>query len=182
MVEVMITLLVMAISLGGFVCMVLGTQQTSLNMRSRDAVKAQGIKYMERLMRVPYGTAADLKATAPQVAEFFDDDAVVLDGAAVTLRSLQTPAGGPGLRFRVEGFEAHGVFEIEIDNDLDGNSTNRGIRGTEVPTTGAALGAGDGTSVVNLQSEGRPDLLRIEIFFNGESVIRALRAAPVEGT
>jgi len=182
LVEVSVTMVVLAVALGGFSMAVLSTQKSSLGMAERSRVRAQAMKYMERLLCLPYGTSTDAAATAAQAAELFDDDAVVTAGSRLTLRSLQTPVGSPGWRFRVEGFECRGVFEVEIDTDLDGNGTARGVRGTEVPTTGTALPAGDGATVVPLSSEGSPALLRIEIFWNGESVMRALRSAPVEGT
>ena len=63
------------------------------------------------------------------------------------------------------------------------NGTGNGVRGTQAPTTGfTSATGGDGTSVVTLLSENDPNLLRIEIFWNGKSVARALRSAPVEGT
>jgi len=183
LVEVMITMAVLAVALGGFSMAVLSTQRSSLQMRERDMVRMQGMKYMERLLRLPYGTTGDPAATADQVAEIFDDDAVVTGGSALTLKSLETAVGSPGWRFRIEGFETRGVWEVEVDTDLDGNGTGNGVRGTEVPTNGAAtMPAGDGVSVVPLDSEGNPNLLRIEIFFNGVSVLRALRSAPVEGS
>jgi hypothetical protein len=183
LVEVTITIVVVAVSLGGFSMAVLSTQKSSIGMGERGRVRAQAMKYMERLQRLPFGSSSDAAATADEVAELFDDNSVVTGGTGVTLRSLETPVGSPGWRFRVEGFECRGVFEVEIDTDLDGNGTSRGLRGPNIPTTGVDVApAGDGTSVVPLASEGSPTLLRIEIFFNGESVIRALRCAPVEGT
>ena len=183
LVEVMITMVVLAVSLGGFSMAVLSTQKSSLQMRDRDMCKAQAMKYMERLLRLPYGTAADPAATAAQVAELFDDNTIVTGGSALTLKSLETAVGSPGWRFRLEGFEMKGVWEVEINTDLDGNGTGNGIRGPNVPTDGVATAnAGDGTTVVPLTSEGNPNMLRIEIFWNGQSMMRALRAAPVEGT
>ncbi len=101
----------------------------------------------------------------------------------LTLRSLETPVGAAGWRFRLDGFETSGVFEVEINADLDGNGTFQGVRGADDPTSGnLATSAGDGTSLVTLESEGDPRLLRIEIFWNGEPVLRTVRAAPVEGS
>jgi prepilin-type N-terminal cleavage/methylation domain-containing protein len=183
LVETMITTAVIAIALGGFGMAVVGTQKSSIEMRDRDMRSAQAMKYMERLLRLPFGTAADPAATVAQVAELFDDNSIVTGGAPVTLKSLETPLNAAGWRFRVEGFEITGVWEIEVNRDLDGNGTFRGVRGTETPTSGyTADVAGDGASVVNLQSENDPNMLRIEVFFNGTSVMRALRCAPIEGT
>lgn len=183
LVEVMITTVVLAVSLGGFSMAVVTTQKSSLTMRGRDMVKAQAMKYMERLLRIPFGTATDPAASSTQVAEMFDDNAVVTGGAPVTLKSLETAVGSSGWRFRVEGFEMKGVWEVEINTDLDGNGTANGVRGTGVPTTGNATApAGDGTTISTLQSEGDGNMLRVEIFWNGQSVLRCLRAATVEGS
>src|SRR6266576_6323265 len=90
LVEVMITMVVLAVSLGGFSMAVMSTQKSSIQMRDRDMCKAQAMKYMERLLRLPYGNDTDPAASAAQVAELFDDNAVVTGGAAVTLKSLET--------------------------------------------------------------------------------------------
>lgn len=183
LVETMITASVLAISLGGFGMAVIGTQNASLQMRDRDMCRTQAMKYMERLLKLPFGTAADPAPTASQVSELFDDNAIVTGGAPITLKGLETAVGAEGWRFRVQGFECTGVWEIEINTDLDGNGTGNGVRGVEAPTTGfsTAIG-GDGSTVVPLLSENDPNMLRIEVFWNGKSVARALRSAPVEGT
>jgi hypothetical protein len=183
LVDTMITAGVLAVSLGGFGMAVIGTQKSSMEMRDRDMCRTQSFKYMERLLKLPFGTAADPVPTAAQIAELFDDNPIVTGGAPITLKSLETVAGAEGWRFRVQGFEASGVWEIEINTDLDGNGTRNGVRGTQAPTTGFSTATGgDGSSVVTLLSENDPNLLRIEIFWNGKSVARALRSAPVEGT
>lgn len=181
LIEVAITLTVLVVSLGGLGMMVLSTQSTAAAMRDRDIVRAQAVKYMERLLRIPYGTNADPAAQPAQLAEFFDDNAVVTGGAGLTLKSLETPVNAPGWRFRVLGLEADGVFEVEINSDLDGNGTFQGIRGAETPTFPGAVG-GDGVTVTGLVSENDSNIMRIEIFWNGQSLLRTIRSAPVEGT
>jgi hypothetical protein len=183
LVEVMIVLGIMAVSFGGFGMVVVTTQRASLDMRARDAVRVQSVKYVERLLALPFGAPTDPPATAAQVAELFDDNAVVFGGASLTLWSLVTDPTEAGWRFRVHGFEAPGVFEVEVNNDIDGNRVLNGVRGTELPTVGGnAPQAGDGASVVPLLGEGRDDLLRIEVFWNGEPLVRTVRSAPVEGS
>ena len=156
---------------------------STLEMHERDMVRAQAMKYMQRLQRRPFGTDVDPPATAAQVRELFDDDLdlAVPGFPTPSLRSLERDRDEEGWRFRIEGFESRGVWEVEVSRDIDGNGTFRGVRGTETPTTGGAPEAGDGVTVTDLRSENTDDLLRIEIFWNGQSVLRTVRAAPVEG-
>ena len=182
-VEVLVAVGVLAVSVGGFVMAVLSAHSASAASREREMVRGQAFKYMERLLAVPYGTQADSAASAAAVEELFDDDGVVTSGGGLSLMSLRTPVNSDGWRFRIHGFEADGVFEVEVNSDLDGNGVGNGIRGIETPTTGfGSHVAGDGVSLVALNSENDPNLLRIEIFWNGEPVLRTYRAAPPEGT
>jgi hypothetical protein len=170
---------VLLITVGGLAMSVLSAQRSSSEMRRRDMIRAQALLYVERLLGVPYGVDGSPAPTAADVANLFDDDDSIPSG--VTLTGLRTPVGGEGWRFRVGGFEADGVWEVEVNGDLDGNGTALGVRGTETPTAGGTETAGDGASIVPMLSEGRPTLLRIEVFFNGVSAARTVRAAPVQG-
>lgn len=181
LIEATITMGVTVVVLGGFGMSVLSTQSATEDMRENDMVRAQAVKYMERLIALPYGTLADPPASGPQLQELLDDNAVITGGGPLSLMALRTPVADEGWRFRVRGFEARGVFEIEVNSDLDGNGTGRGIRGAETPTMSGGLSAGDGSTVTDLRGEGRSELLRVEIFWNGESLLKTLRAAPVEG-
>ncbi len=181
-VETLVSLGVLAVSLGGFAMVVISTQSAASDVREKDIMRAQAYKYMERLYALPFGVDADPAATTAQMAELFDDDGIVTAGLPITLKSLETPVDDEGWRFAITGFETDGVFEIEINSDLDGDGTFRGIRGTDTPTTGGLPVAGDGATIVTLESENDPQLMRVEIFWNGESLLRTYRAAPVEGT
>ncbi len=181
LIDTIITMGVLVVSLGGMAMMVLTTQNSSTAMRDRDMVRAQGVKYIERLMAIPYGGAGDGTATVDAVRELFDDNTVVTAGTGISLMSLRTPEDGPGWRFVLQGFEANGVFEIEVNSDLDGNGVGDGIRGVETPSLDG-IAAGDGVSVVPLLSEGDPNLIRIEVFWNGQSLMKTIRSAPVEGS
>lgn len=182
LVEAMATLAVVAISLGGLGLSVIQTQTASRDLRQRDLVRAQSWKLSERIMSVPWGSIMDPHPSTASVAAFLDDDSTTTPATPITLMGLRTPVNAQGWRFRVAGFEAGGVWEIEVNNDLDGNGVFRGIRGTATPTTGDGTTAGDGTTPVTLRSEGRIDLVRVEIFHAGRSVARFLRSVPSEGS
>lgn len=180
LVDAVVSMGVLVVTAGGLGMSVLYTQKASQEMRRRDYVRAEGMRYIERLLGIPYGVTGDVAPTAADLQDFFDDNATVPSG--VTLMSLRTPVNGTGWRFKIGGFEAPGVWEIEVNNDLDGNGTTQGVRGTLTPTTGGTETAGDGSSTVTMLSEGRLTLLRIEVFFNGVSVARTFRSAPPQGT
>jgi len=181
LIEVVISTGVLVISLGALGLMVLSTQSATDDMAERDIVRAQAVKYMERLMRLPYGTSFDPAASTGQVQELFDDNNVVNGGTNISLMSLRSPVNAPGWRFHIDGFEVDGTFEVEINSDLDGNGVFQGLRGTDTPSL-PGLSAGDGTTVVDLESEGDNNLMRIEVFWNGASLFKTYRSAPVEGT
>ena len=178
LIEALISLGVLVVTAGGLGAAVMSTQKATAEIRQRDMVRAQAMRYVERLLGVPFGTATDSAPSAAEVQDMFDDDGTV--PAGVTLMSLRTPADDEGWRFRVGGFEVPGAWAVEVNSDLDGNGSRIGIRGTETPTTGDGTTAGDGVTPAPMQSEGRPGLVRIEVFFNGVSVARTLRAAPIQ--
>jgi hypothetical protein len=66
--------------------------------------------------------------------------------------------GDDGLRFRLTGFEVEGEWEIQVNEDLNGD--------------------GDATDT----NEGTGGLVRIEVFFRGESILRTFRARPSESS
>ena len=180
LVDAVVSLGVLVVTAGGLGMSVLYTQKASQEMRHRDYVRAEGMRFVERLLGIPYGVATDTAPTASDLQNFFDDNATIPGG--VTLMSLRTPVNGAGWRFKIGGFETPGVWEIEVNNDLDGNGTTQGIRGVQTPTTGGTETAGDGTTTVTMFSEGRTTLMRIEVFFNGVSVARTFRSSPIQGT
>lgn len=180
LVDAVVSMGVLVVCAGGLGVSVMSTQKASTEMQRRDMIRAQAYRYIERLLGVPYGVTTDPAATTGQIQDLFDDNASVPNG--VTLMSLRTAVNGEGWRFGIGGFEAAGVWEVEINSDLDGNGTFNGIRGTNTPTTGGSETAGDGATAVTMLSENRGTIVRIEVFFNGVSVARTFRAAPVQGT
>lgn len=180
LVDVVISMGVLVVTAGGLGVTVISTQNATNQMGRRDVIREQAFKYVERMLAIPYGVDSGPAASATEVADFFDDDATM--PAGITLMALRTPTNGAGWRFGLSGFEAKGVWEIEVNSDLDGNGTNLGLRGTLTPTVGGSEVAGDGVTLVTMLSANRTTLTRIEVFFNGVSVHRTLRSAPVQGT
>jgi prepilin-type N-terminal cleavage/methylation domain-containing protein len=155
LIEVMIALLVLAtafIVVGG--ALISGVRRTA-EMKERNLVVAQAWKFAERLQRIPYGSEILTPATAEQLDDLFDDDG---DLGNVTLYQVQTPVGSEGLRFRLSGFEVEGDWEIQVNEDLNGD--------------------GD----TDDHNEGTGCLTRIEILFRGQTVLRTFRARPAEST
>lgn len=177
--EVMVGMAALTISIGGLGMSVLTTQRASADLARRDLVRAQGTKLMERLLALPFGGAGDAAAdpASPAVPQLFDDDTSVVNAGSMTVMALRTPVGSAGWRFHVGGFEPGGVWEVEINNDLDGNGVLTGVRGCETPTVGDASPGGDGRSIVTLTSEGRTDLYRLEVFHDGRSVAKTFRSS-----
>lgn len=182
LVDVMATLAVIVVSLGGLAMSVLQTQRSSSEMRRRDMERAQAMKLAERLMGLPWGSPSDPQPSDAVVAALLDDDSSTGLAPGLTFLSLRTPVNDAGWRFSIAGFEGGGLWEIEVNHDLDGDGVLTGVRATGVPTAGDELPAGDGTSVVPLLSEGRDDLFRVEILHDGRSAARFLRAAPSDGS
>lgn len=155
LIEVMIAVVVLAtvfVVVGSV--MLAGVKRTS-EMRERNAIVTQSWKFAERLQRIPYGSEVASAATAAQYDDLFDDDGNL---GNVSLTQIRTAVGSDGLRFRLAGFEVDGDWEVQINEDLNGD--------------------GDADDV----NEGTGGLVRIEVFFRGESVLRTFRARPAEST
>lgn len=129
--------------------------RTRTQARTLEVRHAQADEYLQRLTTIPFGTGAEDAPTPAQLTEFFDDDGEL---GGLTLRQLQTPAGSAGHGFTTESDGVTTLWRVSINDDLDGD--------------GAATGA----------REGRPDLLRIEIFAEDRLMFRTMRAADVPNT
>lgn len=193
LVEVMVSIGAIVVSVGGLSMSVISTQKSSAEMRNRDFVRAQSLKFMERLLAMPFGGPGDtFNATAFQ--NLMDDNPATL-GTGLTLLGCWTAPGANGREFHLDGFEPGGVWELEVNSDLDGSGDNTGMRGNQTPTTGIAGDvAGTGTAVTpepTLRSETngtatplpapvgtwRADIVRIELFWNGRSVAKTFRSS-----
>jgi len=120
----------------------------SLEDRSREEQQAQ--MYLERLQVVPFGPSNAAAASAGDLSEFFDDDEVF---GLLTLHSLR--AFGPA-EFTVRDAGLPGRWSVSADRDLNGN----GVEDNDDP------------------SEGRNDLIRCAVYYNGRLVDQVIRFDP----
>ena len=128
--------------------------QTSLSARKASeriyAAHLQAMDYLERVRKIPFGQSSDPSPTAAQLQEFFDDDD---DLGSITLTQLKVSPSANGYQFKMASNGLKGTWEIKITDDLDGDGNNTGPR------------------------EGRSDLLKIEILFDGKIMLQSLRAS-----
>ncbi len=106
---------------------------------------------LDRLFRISYGTASDASATNGQLTELFDGDS---DLGTATVSSLRTPAGTIGYQFEIDEFPWGGRFEVRVDADLNGDGDEADAR------------------------EGRADLLRMNVMWDGILILESVRCAP----
>ena len=106
---------------------------------------------LDRLFRIGFGTQGEAAANADQLDELFDGDEAL---GSATLASLRVPSGTVGHVFEIADFPWGGQFQVRVDADLNGDGDETDAR------------------------EGRPDLLRINILWNGVLLLESVRAAP----
>lgn len=136
-----------------------GTLRTSIDARvsTERAARAQRLAetFVQRLQEIPFGRSFDPAPGGWMLDELFDDDD---DLGTITLHQVKVAANAPGHTFQVAGRGLAGDFRVKVCNDLDGNGTVAGGR------------------------EGRNDLLRIEVWFDGRLFAETLRAAEFSDT
>jgi prepilin-type N-terminal cleavage/methylation domain-containing protein len=115
--------------------------------------EARGHSYLERLVAVPFGNASDGPADAAELTEVFDEDDLL---GTVTLHELR--AFGPA-EFTVPASATPGRWRVVVSDDLDADGD---------------VDAEDAT-----QAEGRGDILRISVFYDGRLVAQTIRFDPV---
>jgi Tfp pilus assembly protein PilV len=155
LVEVCISLLVGAILVFSVHSLTHFTMQNRSSIRGDGQVALLAADYMDRLLRIPFGSDADLPASSAQLTELFNDDHVL---GSATLRSLQVPPKETGHSFQVAIHGRPVDMVVRVTNDLDTNGTVTGFR------------------------EGRNDFLKIEVFAQNRLVVDSLRAADPETT
>lgn len=115
--------------------------------------EARGQAYLERLMAVPFGSAADGPADAAELSEVFDEDDLL---GTVTLHELR--AFGPA-EFTVPASATPGRWRVVVSDDLDAD--------------------GDVDAADASQAEGRADVLRISVFHDDRLVAQTIRFDPI---
>lgn len=120
----------------------------SLENRSREEQQAQ--MYLERLLVIPFGPPGAAAASAGDLTEFFDDDEVF---GLLTLHSLR--AFGPA-EFTVSDERLPGRWRVSADRDING----------------------DGAEDEDDPAEGRNDLLRCAVYYDGRLVDQVVRFDP----
>lgn len=162
LVEVVLTFSILAVATTALGLVELSNARRSQDLKQRDIAFARGQAIMERILRVPFGAPGASPATPQQLDVLFGSDEDVRQLTLTQLQQLDRDADGviddKPLTFTLDGVEDRGVWQVIIDNDLDGN-------GVIEPVI-------DGVET----REGRSDLLRLEIRRNGRTVLKTLRA------
>ena len=162
LIEVMLTFAILAIATTALGLVELGNQRRKQHLKSRDIAFARGQAIMERILRMPFGTPGATQLTNVQYDSLFGTDADVRTMSLTQIQQRDNDADNivdaPPIRFKLDGVEDRGEWEVFVDNDLDGNGVIEPII--------------DGVET----REGRTDLLRIEIRRNQRTVLRTIRA------
>ncbi len=162
LIEVMITFAILAVATTALGLVELGNAKRSQHLKERDIAFARGQAFMERILRMPFGSPSQGSMSGSDYDTLFGTDKDVRNLGLTQLR--QTDDNGDGVvdsgpaRFKLEGVEDAGEWEVFVDSDLDGN-------GRIEPVV-------DGVET----REGRTDILRIEIRRNGKTVLKTIRA------
>ena len=162
LIEVILTFSILAIGTTALGLVEISNAQRQRDLKSRDVAFSRGQAIMERILRMPFGTPDAMGLTSTQYDSLFGSDGDVRTMSLTQIQQTDANADGTidtqPIKFKLEGVEDNGVWEVFVDSDLDGN--------------GAVEPIVDGVET----REGRTDLLRIEIRRNGRTVIRTIRA------
>lgn len=166
LVEVVLTFAIMAVATTALGLVEISNARRSQELKERDIAFGRGQAFMERILRMPFGSPGVPTATAAKYDLLFGSDEDVRQVSLTEI--MQRDVDGDGavdngpIRFKLEGVEDKGEWEIYVDADLDGN-------GAIEPTVTV-----EGVTIET--REGRSDLMRIEIRRNGRTVLKTLRA------
>lgn len=155
LIEVTITLVVSVLMLYALHSTVRSSLDTRRSTRRAYEISRLAQDYLSRLQDLPFGKPTDPKPSGSQLSELFDDDE---DYGTITLYQLVVPPDEEGHVFVVAADGLVGVWRIKVSTDLDADGDLDGPR------------------------EGRPDLVRIDIYFQERLVLSTMRAAEPEQT
>ena len=183
LIEVLLTFAILAVATTALGLVEVSNARRTQDLKARDIGFARAQAFMERILRLPYGTpnspAADEFVPAADETRLLPSDYDRLlgsdeDVSTISLTQLESIGHTrlepnrwrviqPPIRFTLEGVEDAGEWEIFVDQDLDGNGVVESEIGG-VPTR-----------------EGLNDVLRVEIRRNGKTLLRTIRTRPPEG-
>ncbi len=152
LVEVMLVTSMMMTILATFAVGIRAGHAATEEMQRRSVLTVMSGDLMDRLYQINFGTVADPDASEEQLTELFDDDDVL---GSISLSSMRVAPGVPGHSFQLANFEYGGNWEVRVTGDLNN----------------------DGDEDDSL--EGREDLMRIDILYNGSLVLETIRTAPL---
>jgi len=166
LVEVVLTFSIMAVATTALGLVEVSNARRSQELKERDIAFGRGQAIMERILRMPFGAPNALAATSDKYDILFGSDEDVRQVSLTEVMQRDEDANGEvdtgPIRFKLEGVEDKGVWEVYVDADLDGN----GIIEPSITVDGVTIDT----------REGRSDLMRIEIRRNGRTVLKTLRA------
>ena len=177
MIEVLVTFSIFSLATMALGLVELSNAQRARELRARDIAFARAQAFMERILRMPYGSPNPPALLPADYDRIFGSDADIRDLSLTQLQRRDTDADGtvddPPIRFVLRGTEDAGQWAIFVDGDLDGDGI---LAGAPIVVGGDI--DGDGTIDVRdgAGGEGRLDLMRIEIRHNGRILLRTLRA------
>ena len=105
---------------------------------------------MDRLRRLPYGGPSATNPSSDQLAELFDGDTEL---GTITFSHLRVAPDMQGHSFKVASLGAKAPWRVRVTADLNGDGDSDDDR------------------------EGRHDLLRCEVYYDGRLIIETLRCA-----
>jgi len=162
LVEVLMTLAILVVATTALGLVEISNARRSQELKERDIAFGRGQAIMERILRCPFGAPSAIAATGAQLDILLGSDEDVRQVSLTQIMQKDLNDDGivdqEPIRFKLDGVEDKGEWEIYIDADLDGN-------GVIEPVI-------DGVET----REGRSDLLRIEIRRNQRTVLKTLRA------
>jgi prepilin-type N-terminal cleavage/methylation domain-containing protein len=162
LIEVILAFSILAVASTALGLVEISNSRRSQELKERDIAFGRGQAILERLLRMPFGQPDAATASAHDLDLVFGSDEDVRQVSLTQLQQRDTDGDGvvdqEPIRFRLEGVEDKGLWEVHVDADLDGN-------GRIEPTL-------EGVDT----REGRTDLLRVEIRRDERIVLRTLRA------